>query len=569
MKIYVVDQRSDGAYDVYDEVGASRLRIAATVPESASQDRYTALTAHVCAALPDAEAVITIERSVRPGAGIRQHTASSTPCTIVELGAALVELIPETVDRFAFVAAGGERITLLTLDASRRISHISEGDCGAISQRDLDFASSLGYDYAIFEAPLASGIHGAGTTIHLSRDRVHAAARTVASRKQTDSGVWIRDAEAGTTLTMALERRIAFDVVQTRLPIFSLENHTLAVALGNREALFIVDERVDAIYGEPLRAYARHRLKRAPVETIRALETEKTLDRAAHICRLAIEHALPRNGVFVAVGGGVTLDLVGSAAAMHRRGSAFMRIPTTLVGMIDVCVGVKQGVNDGDRKNILGAYHIPLCGLNDARFLATLPDCEIAAGLAEIIKVALILDPRLFALLEAHVEDFFAKPFRETAPMLEIIVRAKAAMMRELQKNLWEEDLRRWVDFGHTFSSSIETTSRYTVSHGLAVALDMAVSTALAVDMGCCDAGILSRLIALYERVGLPVVHPACTLDVLVKGVPGMRLHRAGNLNLVVPTGIGSGTFVQDVTRDALAAALRMVESTVREPAIA
>jgi 3-dehydroquinate synthase len=564
----VLDHLADGTHVAFDEAGRACSTFASPSATASTVELYEVLAEIVAADLEDADEVVAIAQSITVGIGVRQTISCRIPCTIVDLGAALAELVPSNVDRFVYVSRAWSEIALVTLDASRAIVHVDRAQGSRFAARDLALAIGLGYRFIIFESTLDTCDLGASTSI-LDRARLRDVARVVSRRKQTAPGVWIRDCGSGTMLTMSLERRITYDILQSRDPIFSPGNSELARALGGRDALFVIDEAVDVMYGAELRTYAERQVIRASFATVRGVEHEKTLENARRICRFAVAASLPRDGVFVGVGGGVTLDLVGMAAAMHRRGTAYIRIATTLVGMIDVCVGVKQGVNDGGNKNILGSYYAPQWGFNDARFLATLPKVEIAAGLAEILKVALVLDGHLFRLLEEHVEEFFADPFEQTPAVVDIIVRAKARMMRELQRNLWEEDLRRFVDFGHTFSSKIESSSDYGVSHGIAVALDMGISTAVAVGRGLCDPAILERLRSLYRRVDLPLVHEACSLDVLLSSLAPMRLHRAGNLNLVVPTGVGSSTFLQDVSRHELARALRLIADAEQMPVFA
>jgi 3-dehydroquinate synthase len=343
-------------------------------------------------------------------------------------------------------------------------------------------------------------------------------------------------------------------------PVFELANDALADKLQNRKIVVVVDSTVDALYGEMLRAYASQRLECVGIKTFAASEHMKTLESLQDVVTFAAEAGLPRKGIFVAVGGGVTLDIVGAAAAMYRRGTEFFRIPTTVVGAVDVSVGIKQGVNFGGKKNFLGAFHVPLGGINDPRFFASLPRRELSAGLAEIIKVGLLLDPSLFELLERHGEDLFTTAFQAPQSVaLETMMRAELAMMRELQPNLWEHDLRRLVDFGHTFSSWLEPASAYALPHGHAVALDMLVSTALAVEARLCSYELLRRLVAMYRAVELPLEHPLVRTSSLLEALAPMRLHREGALNLVVPVELGLGTYLQDVEPEQLDRALRLV----------
>jgi 3-dehydroquinate synthase len=265
---------------------------------------------------------------------------------------------------------------------------------------------------------------------------------------------------------------------------------------------------------------------------------------------------LPRDGVIIAVGGGVALDIAGFAAAIFRRGIGYIRVPTSLIGLIDVGVGIKQGINFLGKKSILGAFYPASVNINDRAFLATLPARDLSAGIAEMIKVALVRDEQLFARLETHIDELLEQRFQHSSIGQEVILRAEYLMMDELHGNLFETDLRRLSDFGHSFSPMIETATQYSVNHGEAVAVDMALSAAIAVVKGVCLRRTFDRIRSLLSAARLPLFHGVCTMDRLLKSMKDVRAHRAGSLNLVVPLEIGRADFVQEVTPAELAAAL-------------
>jgi 3-dehydroquinate synthase len=166
-----------------------------------------------------------------------------------------------------------------------------------------------------------------------------------------------------------------------------------------------------------------------------------------------------RDEPVIAVGGGVLLDIAGLAANLYRRGVPYIRVPTTLVGLVDASVGAKTGINFEDRRNRLGTYYPPVAAYLDKSFLATLDTIEISSGLGEILKLAVIKDCRLFELLEQFGAELVDTKFAGVACADEVINRATTGMMDELQPNLWEKNLERVVDFGHSFSPNIEMRS--------------------------------------------------------------------------------------------------------------
>ncbi|MFC6019813.1 iron-containing alcohol dehydrogenase [Plantactinospora solaniradicis] len=272
----------------------------------------------------------------------------------------------------------------------------------------------------------------------------------------------------------------------------------------------------------------------------------KTLDAAEELLRTARRLRLGPDDRILAVGGGTVLDLVGYVAACHPGGTPYLRIPTTLVGLVDAGVGLKVGVDLDGRKNLLGAYHAPMACLCDAGFLATLPDVEFRCGLAEIVKIALVRDARLYALVEEHHR---ALRTPDGAPVLdEVLRRAVAAMLVELEENPWERRLRRLADFGHEFGHVLEERSDYRLRHGEAVAIGMALSCRLGVSAGRLPRAVAERAETLLRRIGLPTYDGCCAAGELWRALRTHVLpHKGGELHLAVPVGIGVGGFVDSI----------------------
>jgi hypothetical protein len=170
---------------------------------------------------------------------------------------------------------------------------------------------------------------------------------------QGAAGVWNhRD-----STTLCANRPIKYSIFRSASPIFDLQNPILRNVLGNRPTMLVADQRVAGLYGQQWAAYATHHLNMVGDLRIAVSEHSKTWATVENICETAVCLGLPRNGVFAAIGGGITLDIVGLAAAIYRRGVNYLRIPTTLVGLCDAGVGIKQAVNACNKKNLLGAFY--------------------------------------------------------------------------------------------------------------------------------------------------------------------------------------------------------------------
>jgi len=321
------------------------------------------------------------------------------------------------------------------------------------------------------------------------------------------------------------------------------------------ERVVAVDANVDAVWGEQIRDYFAAwatplRLVRVEAgEEFKAMETVYELARAMHEAGIS-----RRADPVIAIGGGVLTDIVGLSTSLYRRGVPFVRVPTTLIGQVDAGVGIKTAVNFDGHKSRLGTYHAADVTLIDHVFLTTLDRRHLANGLSEIIKIALVKDRALFEAVERQ-----AGALLDTALCTDdgraIMARAVDAMLGELECNLWEADLERLADFGHTFSPAFEMHELPELLHGEAVALDMALSCVLSQHRGWLTATDLARILATLHACELPVVSDTCRTDLLLEALEEATRHRNNLQRLPLLTGIGRAVFVNDVTPAELAAA--------------
>jgi 3-dehydroquinate synthase len=246
-----------------------------------------------------------------------------------------------------------------------------------------------------------------------------------------------------------------------------------------------------------------------------------------------------------------------------------MRIPTTLIGQVDASVGIKAGINFHKQKNLLGCFHPPRAVIVDTAFLGTLHAMHIRQGLAEILKMALIVDRRLFEALERHGATLIDSRFQAPQALGRWIVRRSIALMLEqLQHNPYENvTLQRLVDMGHTFSPALEAASAFRLSHGEAVAVDMAFTCMIAETLGLMRRSEAELFVSLLWRLGIPVFVPTLTVDLCKAAIRAATAHRGGRLHLVIPTAIGAAQFAQTeaVQEWVLLTALDRLQELLRE----
>jgi 3-dehydroquinate synthase len=333
-----------------------------------------------------------------------------------------------------------------------------------------------------------------------------------------------------------------------------------------RRRLIVIDSNVNTIYGGPVRRYfAAHKIAHEFC-VINAHERDKTMDSVFRIVA-AMEKfgVVRRREPVVAIGGGVLTDLVGLAASLYRRSTPYVRVPTTLIGMIDAGIGAKTGVNFQQHKNRLGSYHPSAVTLVDPGFLGTLSLRHIRNGLAEALKLGLIKDAELFELLAAHGSRLVAERLQTVssadhgAAAGAVLRRSILGMLQELEANLWEHELQRLVDYGHSFSPTIEMAALPDLLHGEAVAIDMSLSVVVANSRGMLDDADLGRVLAVVRDLELPMRHPVCTAELLATALADTVKHRDGDQHIPLTAGLGSAEFVNDLSAVELENALQVL----------
>jgi len=317
--------------------------------------------------------------------------------------------------------------------------------------------------------------------------------------------------------------------------------------LEGRQALVVTTPTVRRLYGHALDAVVEHHRLRATTLVLRCSEQAKSLKAVQRVCRHALERGLGRDAVLVSVSGGVCSDIVTVAASLIRRGISHLRIPTTLIGQVDAGVGVKGAVNFAGKKSFLGCFYPPKAVLIDPHFLRTVPVTHLRYGLAEILKMAIIRDAELFDCIANHWQSLLLSRFQEPrAVVRRVLYLAAKGMLDELQPNLYEDrTYKRLVDAGHTFSPILEAVSSFSLHHGEAVAVDLALSATIAHLTGRLGAVERERIVETLAAVGLPVHDPALSVDLCLEALRDAARHRAGAINLVVPVGIGRATFIE------------------------
>jgi len=269
-------------------------------------------------------------------------------------------------------------------------------------------------------------------------------------------------------------------------------------------------------------------------------ERYKTLESIGHIYDQAGDRGLERSSTLVALGGGVIGDMTGFAAATWLRGINVVQVPTTLLAMVDSSIGGKTGVNHPKGKNLIGAFHQPRLVLTDPQVLATLPQREFRAGMAEAIKYAIIGDPQLFEQLERAAG---LGQSQIDAQLLSTILtrsaRAKAEIVSKDEHEL--TGLRATLNYGHTIGHAIENVTGYAINHGEAVALGMAAAGQIAVKLQLWTSGEAQRQNTVIRKADLQIeLPPQIDLAQIVKTLQSDKKVQAGKGIFILPSQIGA-----------------------------
>lgn len=332
------------------------------------------------------------------------------------------------------------------------------------------------------------------------------------------------------------------------------QSECLAAHVAGQRVLIITNEQVAPLYG----AQAREALAGKQVECLVLPDGEqyKTLATLERIFDTLIQGRYDRSSTLVALGGGVIGDLTGFAAATYQRGIDFIQIPTTLLAQVDSSVGGKTGVNHPGGKNLIGAFHQPRCVLTDTRVLDTLPERELTAGLAEVIKYGLIGDAFFVGWLEANMAALRHRESEALEFAIERCCRMKAQIVAADER---ERGQRALLNLGHTFGHAIEAAQEYRGwLHGEAVGAGMAMAARLSHRLGWLTDMEFDRILALVAAAGLPLGPPSgISAAVLRERMATDKKIARGRIRLVLPKGLGHAVVVEEYPESALSAVLQ------------
>lgn len=339
---------------------------------------------------------------------------------------------------------------------------------------------------------------------------------------------------------------------------------------GYNTRFAVVDAEVEALYGDKIKDYFKVKGIELTTCVINGGEADKRQRAVDTILDDLCAYKLRRREPFLAIGGGCVLDIAGMAACLYRRGVPFVRVPTTLLAIVDASVGVKNGIDycccvtDESYKNRVGSFYAPSACLLDPAFIASQDARNISNGFGEILKLALVRSSDLFDLLEAHgaalVETRFEdESLKQSGVSSRIIDASIQIMLEELGPNLWETKLDRCVDYGHTFSKLLEMVPGADIMHGEAVNVDGFFCVVISYLRGYIGMEAVNRIFNCMKSLSLPTNSTDLHLELAWQSCQDAIEHRHGEQRIPLITEIGESVCVSDITEEELTRALDLM----------
>ncbi|WP_295420837.1 3-dehydroquinate synthase [Sulfurovum sp.] len=332
---------------------------------------------------------------------------------------------------------------------------------------------------------------------------------------------------------------VPIELVQTQNITYDITIDTLPQLTFDTKVVIVTNPTVAGFHLDTL--LNRISAKELHVVTVPDGEAYKTLETVENILNECFEHKLDRKSLLIAFGGGVIGDMTGFTASLYQRGIDFIQIPTTLLSQVDASVGGKTGVNNKYGKNLIGAFYQPKAVYIDTLFLKTLPPREFAAGVAEIVKMAVMFDKDYFEFLQdADLSE--EKILKEAIARS---VKLKAWVVNQDEK---EAGIRAVLNYGHTFGHVVENETNYTTYlHGEAVAIGMVMANALAVELELLSEEEAQSVKALLEKFLLPTEYSIGDIDDFYEHFFLDKKSAGNRIKFILPDGIGNYKMVSDI----------------------
>ena len=319
-----------------------------------------------------------------------------------------------------------------------------------------------------------------------------------------------------------------------------------ALGTAQRRICIVTDSTVAGLYAQEVERLLRPVCRELSVFVIPAGEENKTLSHVQEIYEHLIRNGMDRQDLLVALGGGVTGDMTGFAAATYLRGIRFIQIPTTLLSQVDSSIGGKTGVDFGKYKNMVGAFYMPSLVYIAVHTLQTLPDEQLSCGMGEVLKHGLIRDAEYYEWTLSNMFEIAEKDPQILMKMIEGSCRIKRAVV---EKDPTEKGERALLNFGHTIGHAIEAKKNFTLLHGQCVALGCTAAAYISWKRGLLEEGEYYEIRDMMVGFGLPISFDGLSSQEILEATKHDKKMSAGTIRFILLRGIGEA-FIDDTVTD-------------------
>lgn len=329
--------------------------------------------------------------------------------------------------------------------------------------------------------------------------------------------------------------------------------------IKNRKLVIVSDDSVASLYADELRDSLKKISEEVYTYTFPHGEENKNLQTIEDIYAFLIEHKISRKDLLIALGGGVTGDMTGFAAATFLRGIDFVQVPTSLLAMVDSSIGGKTGVDFNGYKNMVGAFHMPRLVYINLNALQTLPGVQFASGMAEILKHGLIKDAKYYSYLITHFEKIEARDYETLKNMVSKSCEIKKSVV---ENDPFEKGERALLNFGHTLGHAIEKQSGFALLHGHAVALGSICSAYISHKRGLISTEECFEIRDMFVPFELPIIADCLScqdIESVIAHTKSDKKNALGRLKFILLEKIGKAFIADDVTEEEMREALLQI----------
>ncbi|WP_372366192.1 3-dehydroquinate synthase [Candidatus Uabimicrobium sp. HlEnr_7] len=335
-----------------------------------------------------------------------------------------------------------------------------------------------------------------------------------------------------------------YNVFISDISIF--EDTKIIELFSKKRIMLIADEKAFGHHKDTLPEY----LKKDAVYVVHDAEKSKNLGEIERITQWALDHNFDRGALVVSFGGGAVGDLAGFFASVYMRGVAFIQIPTTLLAQVDASVGGKTAVNACGAKNLIGSFYQPQAVIINSSFLQTLPTRELYSGMAEVIKMGVIGDEKLFSISESVWGKDGFEPFVRINEIVELCVRLKMKIVADDERDLGN---RMWLNLGHTTAHAIESVTNYSCYlHGEAVAFGCIVAAHFALKLGICDEETTKDIERTFANVIQSCSFRDLSTNSIIEAMKYDKKRDGVGIRFIAPQQIGKVTILNNADVDLL-----------------